>query len=65
MLDIDPIMSKALSDNLEGVEKLKHPVRTGVILMDFYNKHGNDDPYQNVQRIINLNFTHDYVPVDR
>lgn len=34
--------------------------RLGIILMDFYNKHGYDDYLYNVQRIVNTNFGDKY-----
>lgn len=60
VLKIDPTMSKALSDNLGSFES-KQKFRTGILFMDFYNKHGNDDEYHLVDRIINSNFDSDVV----
>jgi len=55
--EIDPIMNEALNDNLDYVQKhYGNKLRTGVILMDYYNKHGEDDPYNLARRIINFNF---------
>lgn len=55
---IDPIMNKSLNANLDTVQNLySKPLRTGVVLMDFYNKHGDDDDCHLVQRIIDFNFT--------
>lgn len=49
---IDPAMNPALNDILQDSKYKK----TGVVLMDFYNKHGIDDPYNLVEQIINRNF---------
>jgi len=54
---INPIMNESLNANLDTVQnKYGDKLRTGAILMDFYNKHGSDDPYGLVNRIINFNF---------
>lgn len=49
---IDPIMNPKLSDILNNVAENK---RVGVILMDFYNKHGHDDKLLLSKRIIKHN----------
>lgn len=54
---MNPIMSGLLSDYLEG----KRPTRAGIIVLDYYDNHGYDDPYSLVQRIINLNFKNDLI----
>lgn len=62
VLEIDPEMSKALYGHLSGIKT--YPSSVGTILMDFYNKHGNDDPYHNVERIINFNYPKDSPYID-
>lgn len=49
---INPAMNPALNDVLKDSNYKK----TGVIIMDFYNKHGIDDPYKLVDQIVNRNF---------
>ncbi len=62
VLKIDPTMNDALSDNL-GLFENKKKFRTGMLFMDFYNKHGYDDSHHLVERIINSNFQENVVPV--
>ncbi len=60
ILEIDPEMSTALHNYLKGFINDKHnhngKVKLGIVMLDFYNKHGHDDPYHNVENIINLNY---------
>lgn len=60
ILKIDPEMSTALHNYLKGHIDDRHNhkggVRLGIVLLDFYNKHGHDDPYHNVEDLINLNY---------
>ena len=61
---INPIMNISLSETLkehaEG-DDVSRPLRVGVIALDFYNKHGDDDSEHLVERIINLNFTEPFM----
>lgn len=52
--EADPKLNDELYKTLQQYVSKK--ARLGVILMDYYNNHGSDDPYHNVQRIINTNF---------
>lgn len=58
VLEINPEMSEALYDHLKDAASQNY-TQVGTILMDFYNKHGYDDPYHNVERIINFNYPKD------
>jgi len=50
---INPYMCEAMNDILkEGDSKYR---RTGVVLFDFYNRHGLDDPYHLVKHVIEFN----------
>ncbi len=55
---VDPVMNASLDEIFKSYEA-KTPARVGTIVMDFYNKHGYDDPYKLAQRIINFNFPED------
>lgn len=62
ILEIDPEMSAALHNYLKGhIDDKNHhhngKVKLGIVMLDFYNKHGHDDPYHNVENLINLNCT--------
>lgn len=54
---VDPCMMKALNDLMDIYYPENEPGRMGIIMLDYYNKHGNDDPYHIVDRIINTNFS--------
>jgi len=56
-LPINPVMNESLAETLGSFESAYNDkFRTGILFMDFYNKHGNDDKTHLVQRIINSNF---------
>ncbi len=55
---VNPVMNTSLDEIFKSYEA-KTPARVGTIVMDFYNKHGYDDPYKLAQRIINFNFPED------
>ena len=54
-----PNLSEELKKTLSIYEGDK--ARVGIVLMDFYNKHGNDDYCNNVERIVNTNFDDKYL----
>lgn len=49
---IDSAMNPARNDILKESKYTK----TGIIIMDFFNKHGIDDPYNFVEQIVSRNF---------
>lgn len=63
ILEVDPEMSTAVHDYLSGIidgsRHHKAHVKLGIVMLDFYNKHGHDDPYHNVENLINLNCIED------
>lgn len=54
---MNPIMSGLIKDYFED----NRPVRSGIIVLDYYDNHGYDDKDYLVQRIINLNFKNNVV----
>ena len=64
-LGIDPEMNPSLNNIFNGVDTsyVQRPLRIGTILLDFYNKHGNDDPHHLVERIINYNFSTPFINI--
>lgn len=57
---ISPIVNHVLSDLLNSYTKIR-PACLGVIVMDFYSRHGYDDNKRLVEKIINSNFTTDKI----
>lgn len=65
-IHIDPKMSESLAYNLNRFKKENPNVRNiGVIMLDYFNAHGHDDPYHLVETIINFNFSHEYFPMSQ
>ncbi len=54
-INIDPEMNSSLKMNLDTIKGQPNS-RSGVVMMDFYSKHGYDDTLKLVPRIIGLNF---------
>ena len=63
---ISPEMNPALKDILDSIatDNKVRPLRMGAILLDFYNKHGDDDDCKLVERIINFNFKEPFVKLE-
>ena len=54
-------MNPWLSNHLDGLLKSR-PYHGGIVIMDFYSRNGNDNDWELVPKLINLNFTTDVVP---
>lgn len=65
-IGISPEMNPALKDILDSIatDNKVRPLRMGAILLDFYNKHREDDTYQIVERIINFNFDKPFISIE-
>ncbi|HBC20846.1 MAG TPA: hypothetical protein DC009_01850, partial [Porphyromonadaceae bacterium] len=63
---ISPEMNPALKDILDSIatDNKVRPLRMGAVLLDFYNKHGDDDDCKLVERIINFNFKEPFVKLE-
>lgn len=57
----DNPMNPWLSNHLDGLLKSR-PYHGGIVIMDFYSRNGNDNDWELVPKLINLNFTTDVVP---
>lgn len=64
--DIDPRMSESLAYNLNRFKKENPGVRNiGIIMLDYFNAHGNDDEYHLVETIINFNYQEELFPMSQ
>lgn len=63
--DVDPFMNESLNSIVNNYvrDTRTTPYRLGIVPMDYYNKHGYDDPYRLAWKLINTNFTEDYIDI--
>lgn len=62
---VDPFMNDQLNTILNNYvrDTRSTTYRLGIVPMDYYNKHGYDDPYRLAWKLINTNFTTDYIKI--
>lgn len=63
---IEPEMNPALKQILDSIatDNKVRPLRMGAVLLDFYNKHRDDDDCKLVERIINFNFKEPFIKLE-
>ncbi len=63
---IEPEMNPALKQILDSIatDNKVRPLRMGPVLLDFYNKHRDDDDCKLVERIINFNFKEPFIKLE-